>query len=296
MNLSLTSVETERLVAALGVVSSDTVRTHEWEDALATSVGWLMRAPTAVVLETADAVRMSGEAASAALIAWAEHYGGRGAGNPPTGVWSQAESTRSVLGLRRAFVGMTARTAGGGERMSVVCQRTEPASEGEVERCAAMMRLLFPSFEAAVARRHTGKGAALTARVQPDPVEAPAARPPAREVEEAAIALRRRYRLTPRELEVARLLLRGKSNDEVALTLGISGHTARHHTERVFAKLDVRSRAALWPAALERAAAPPLAGAGALPNAPGSGRGGPGDCRPAHRGAARQRGRPGGRR
>src|SRR5689334_11253627 len=120
MTLSLTAVETERLVRALGIVSSDKLRMREWEGALATSVGWLMRAPTAVVLETADAVQMAGDAAGAALTAWAEHYGGRGSSNPPTGVWSQAESVL-VLGLPCAFVGMTAGTAGGGERMSVVC-------------------------------------------------------------------------------------------------------------------------------------------------------------------------------
>ena len=254
MNLLLTSVETERLVRALGIVSSDKLRTREWQGALATSIGWLLRAPTAVILEAADAVQMAGDAAGEALTAWAEHYGGRGAGNPPTGVWSQAASTRSVLGLPFAFVGMTARTAGGGERMSVVCQRTQAAAGGAVERCAALLRLLVPSFEAAVARRHAGSETALAsfARrvIREDP---PAGAGGAvEEVEEAAAALGRRYHLTPRELEVARLLLRGKSNDEVAVTLGISGHTARHHTERVFTKLDVRSRAALWSAALDR--------------------------------------------
>ena len=252
MNLLLTSVETERLVRALGIVSSDKLRTREWQGALATSIGWLLRAPTAVILEAADAVQMAGDAAGEALTAWAEHYGGRGARNPPTGVWSQAGSTRSVLGLPFAFVGMTARTAGGGERMSVVCQRTQAAASDAVERCAALLRLLFPSFEAAVARRYAGSEAALASYARRVIREEAPTGGAVEEVEEAAAALSRRYHLTPRELEVARLLLRGKSNDEVAVTLGISGHTARHHTERVFTKLDVRSRAALWPAAFER--------------------------------------------
>ncbi|HEU4700426.1 MAG TPA: helix-turn-helix transcriptional regulator [Gemmatimonadales bacterium] len=52
-----------------------------------------------------------------------------------------------------------------------------------------------------------------------------------------------RYRLTEREREVAELLALGRSNDAVARALGISRHTARHHTESVFAKLGVRSRA-----------------------------------------------------
>jgi DNA-binding NarL/FixJ family response regulator len=55
--------------------------------------------------------------------------------------------------------------------------------------------------------------------------------------------VRQRYHLTPREWEVAVLLADGRSNVEVAAALGISAHTARHHTESVLAKLGVRSRA-----------------------------------------------------
>jgi DNA-binding CsgD family transcriptional regulator len=50
------------------------------------------------------------------------------------------------------------------------------------------------------------------------------------------------YGLTAREQEVARLVAAGRSTKEVAGALGISYHTARHHTERVFAKLGVRTR------------------------------------------------------
>jgi DNA-binding CsgD family transcriptional regulator len=49
--------------------------------------------------------------------------------------------------------------------------------------------------------------------------------------------------LTPREAEVADLLARGLSNAAVARRLDISPHTARHHTQRVLAKLGVHSRA-----------------------------------------------------
>jgi DNA-binding CsgD family transcriptional regulator len=55
-------------------------------------------------------------------------------------------------------------------------------------------------------------------------------------------ALRTRYRLTPRESKVAHLLALRKSNAEIAGELEISPHTARHHTESVFAKLGVHSR------------------------------------------------------
>ncbi|HUR95823.1 MAG TPA: LuxR C-terminal-related transcriptional regulator [Gemmatimonadales bacterium] len=50
------------------------------------------------------------------------------------------------------------------------------------------------------------------------------------------------YGMTPREIEVALLLAEGCSNSKVAARLGISPHTARHHTQRVLGKLGVRSR------------------------------------------------------
>jgi len=48
--------------------------------------------------------------------------------------------------------------------------------------------------------------------------------------------------LTPREAEVAQLIADGASAKDVAAALGISVHTARRHTERVFEKLGVQSR------------------------------------------------------
>jgi DNA-binding CsgD family transcriptional regulator len=53
------------------------------------------------------------------------------------------------------------------------------------------------------------------------------------------------YGLTPREDEVAALIAIGRATKEIAAELSISTHTARHHTERVFAKLGVQSRAAV---------------------------------------------------
>jgi DNA-binding CsgD family transcriptional regulator len=51
------------------------------------------------------------------------------------------------------------------------------------------------------------------------------------------------FNLTDRELEVARLLAEGRRNTAIAAELGISPHTARHHTQHVLAKLGVHSRA-----------------------------------------------------
>jgi len=54
--------------------------------------------------------------------------------------------------------------------------------------------------------------------------------------------LARRFGLTAREADVAHMLRDRRTNAEIARRLGISEHTARHHTERVLAKLAVRSR------------------------------------------------------
>ncbi len=58
--------------------------------------------------------------------------------------------------------------------------------------------------------------------------------------------------LTPRELEVLRLVAKGRSNKEIASTLVISEHTVARHVQNIFAKLDVSSRAAAGAFAFER--------------------------------------------
>jgi len=57
-----------------------------------------------------------------------------------------------------------------------------------------------------------------------------------------AAELRMRYGLTPREMEVARLLATRRATTEIAAALGISVHTARRHSESVLSKLGVHSR------------------------------------------------------
>ncbi len=58
-------------------------------------------------------------------------------------------------------------------------------------------------------------------------------------------ALRERFNLTARQIEVARLLGEGFTNAEIAAKLEMSYYTARNHTEQVLAKLGVSSRAAV---------------------------------------------------
>ncbi len=49
------------------------------------------------------------------------------------------------------------------------------------------------------------------------------------------------FGLTPRELEVLRLLATGKAHKQIALELGISYRTARSHAVAIYAKLYVNS-------------------------------------------------------
>lgn len=55
-------------------------------------------------------------------------------------------------------------------------------------------------------------------------------------------ALARKFGLTAQEARVAMLLADHRSNRDIADQLGVSVHTARHHTERVLAKLHIHSR------------------------------------------------------
>jgi DNA-binding CsgD family transcriptional regulator len=59
--------------------------------------------------------------------------------------------------------------------------------------------------------------------------------------------LRERFGLTPREVQVARLLGAGFSNHEIAAELGVSFFTARNHVERLLAKLGLASRSRVGP-------------------------------------------------
>ncbi len=49
-------------------------------------------------------------------------------------------------------------------------------------------------------------------------------------------------KLTPREVDVLRLLARGYTNADIAINLHLSEGTVRNHISAIFAKLDVADR------------------------------------------------------
>jgi DNA-binding CsgD family transcriptional regulator len=53
------------------------------------------------------------------------------------------------------------------------------------------------------------------------------------------------YGLTPREQEVAELILTGQGTHRIAHRLGISPYTAQEHVRHIFAKLHVAGRGEL---------------------------------------------------
>jgi DNA-binding CsgD family transcriptional regulator len=96
--------------------------------------------------------------------------------------------------------------------------------------------LLQPAFAAGVRA-----AVARWGRPAPEPPSRPVPPPPP-----AALGAAR-PRLTPREREVAALLTLRRTNGEIAVALGVSAHTARHHTESVLRKCGVSSRRRLAP-------------------------------------------------
>ncbi|HEX3832855.1 MAG TPA: helix-turn-helix transcriptional regulator [Solirubrobacteraceae bacterium] len=54
------------------------------------------------------------------------------------------------------------------------------------------------------------------------------------------------YGLTPREREVAQLLLRGATTIQASRRLGISGYTVTDHVKSIFEKVGARTRGELW--------------------------------------------------
>lgn len=70
-------------------------------------------------------------------------------------------------------------------------------------------------------------------------MEAPQEKPPSDSPEDVFFT---RYKISPREQEVARLIIQGYSNQQIGETLFISINTVKAHVKKIYAKCDVNSR------------------------------------------------------
>jgi len=71
---------------------------------------------------------------------------------------------------------------------------------------------------------------------------------------QAITVLAQRHHLTPKQAEVCRNLIAGRSNADIARQMGISEHTVKTHLKRVFERLEVDSRTELAAKILENIA------------------------------------------
>lgn len=65
-----------------------------------------------------------------------------------------------------------------------------------------------------------------------------------RDEQEVESVVEQNVRLTEREIEVLRLIARGRTYSRVAIELGMSAHTVGTHVKNAYRKLDVHSAAA----------------------------------------------------
>ena len=70
--------------------------------------------------------------------------------------------------------------------------------------------------------------------------------------------------LTPQELQVARLVVTGRANREVAEALFVSARTVESHLGRIYRKLGIRSRSQLIARADDWGLRPPVDDSGAV--------------------------------
>ncbi len=132
--------------------------------------------------------------------------------------------------------------------------RDTPEAALLLHRAAASFDALELPRDAAVARLHAGDVASLrTAREAfrrlGDDRWATRCRAALRAAGVSAASLRDRPQgdaaLTPRELEVARLVAAGHTNARIARELGVSVRTVTSHLEHIYHRLELHSRAAL---------------------------------------------------
>jgi DNA-binding CsgD family transcriptional regulator len=63
--------------------------------------------------------------------------------------------------------------------------------------------------------------------------------------DEQWLLVQRRYHMTPRELEIARLICRGMSNEEIAEAVQIKYGTVKTHIRNIYRRIHVKSKVAM---------------------------------------------------
>jgi DNA-binding CsgD family transcriptional regulator len=145
-------------------------------------------------------------------------------------------------GLVGAFAvgGLLALAAGDGERaaelllaIDAICREHDyaPAALEQI-RIARLRTALGPNLDAGIVHRGLHR-AVESARELASGTTAPIAEAP------------RPAGLTQREMDVLRLLAEGRSDREIAESLGISRSTAARHVANIFLKLEINSRTAV---------------------------------------------------
>lgn len=148
--------------------------------------------------------------------------------------------TADAVGVGAAFVDRRGRAVAANPAFRTLCANREARS-----RLAELVRARFAV---------PGAGAEATALVPLPPAHVAALRVlPGEEMALVQVRAQAPARaradldelgLTPAQQRVARWLAEGLPNRTIAERLGVTEHTARRHTEQIFAKLGVRSRAA----------------------------------------------------
>jgi non-specific serine/threonine protein kinase len=157
---------------------------------------------------------------------------------------ANAIETLAMLDLQKRAYGNAAVLAAGAARLrEEIGVPLEPALSGEWQRFLADLRATLPPAELDAA---TAQGRSLTIEelirraVSPAPLgEAASPLNIERRPEDLV-----RGRLTPREIEVLRLIVDGKSNVEIADALFISPRTVSVHVTHILEKLGVENRSA----------------------------------------------------
>jgi DNA-binding CsgD family transcriptional regulator/tetratricopeptide (TPR) repeat protein len=177
-----------------------------------------------------DRVRAAAESAGAVEALWvdtAEAELARARGNGDPDLWARAASGWEQID--RPYLAARLRLA-----------ETEAALErGERDRAAAALASAHLTASSLGANWLLAELASLAARARLQLAASPEPAPAAEEHERAP---HDPFGLTPRELEVLRLVARGATNREIGSELFMAEKTASVHVSRILTKLSVRSR------------------------------------------------------